>query len=522
MVYDHQDLTPSKELNWVPCFDSFTCTYLTVPLDYKDPSAGETDIAFIKYTGANSTGQEILYNPGGPSSSGVVSLIHSASGFAEIFGDEYDFVSFDPRGVNNSGPAVSCFPTIKERDDYDGGSSGSTPLAEQYQSTKALGEYCTQVNLNTTAKYVGTSAVVQDMMHYTELVATTNGQDPAEAKIWYYGISYGTVIGHTLATMYPDRIGRIIVDGNVYSYEHYQGLQTNTVDDCDHAFKFFFDFCYEAGELCPFNGNASSVAEIETRYRALLKSLEDSPPIYPGSTYVVKRYEFENWAFGKMYAPTWQFAELATAAANLEAGNITAFWPSFIAPSKAVPAGLKGVPTNANYTGRAIEEAMALIMAADVVDRYPIKTFADYMEVVQSLRLNSYYGSTTIGNQNALIANGLVITPPESQHFPGFKITNTLNPILFIGTTGDPITPMSSAFKMSAYFPGSVVLTQDSPGHSFDSAKSNCTRGYARAYLADASLPPVDTVCASDLTALDYFKPATQARRRGMERRGLY
>lgn len=63
MVYDHQDLTPSKELNWVPCFDSFTCTYLTVPLDYKDPSAGETDIAFIKYTGANSTGQEILYNP---------------------------------------------------------------------------------------------------------------------------------------------------------------------------------------------------------------------------------------------------------------------------------------------------------------------------------------------------------------------------------------------------------------------------------------------------------------------------
>lgn len=190
---------------------------------------------------------------------------------------------------------MSCFLTTRERDHYDGGSAASTPLIEQYQSTKAHGEFCTANNQipRSKAKYVGTSAVVQDMMYYTELVAQSRGEDPEEAKIWYYGTSYGTVIGHTLAAMYPDRVGRILVDGNVYSYEHYQGLETNAIDDCDRGFKFFFDFCYDAGKACPFYKNDASPADIEKRYRALLQSLEDNPPILPETVQIVKRYQFE-------------------------------------------------------------------------------------------------------------------------------------------------------------------------------------------------------------------------------------
>lgn len=63
-VYDFANITVTKELSWVKCFDNFTCTNLEVPLDYADESAGTTNIAFIKYQGGDGSGPDILYNPG--------------------------------------------------------------------------------------------------------------------------------------------------------------------------------------------------------------------------------------------------------------------------------------------------------------------------------------------------------------------------------------------------------------------------------------------------------------------------
>jgi hypothetical protein len=43
------NVVQSLELNWVPCYaPMFQCTYLTVPLDYKNESAGTTDIAYLR------------------------------------------------------------------------------------------------------------------------------------------------------------------------------------------------------------------------------------------------------------------------------------------------------------------------------------------------------------------------------------------------------------------------------------------------------------------------------------------
>jgi hypothetical protein len=64
MVYDFADITPSLNLDWVDCFESFKCTYLTVPLDYENPEIGTTNVAFIKFPSQNPDAIDVLYNPG--------------------------------------------------------------------------------------------------------------------------------------------------------------------------------------------------------------------------------------------------------------------------------------------------------------------------------------------------------------------------------------------------------------------------------------------------------------------------
>jgi hypothetical protein len=63
-VNDFANITVSKELSWIECFDEYLCANLEVPLDYADEKAGTTNIAFIKYQGGDGSGPDIIFNPG--------------------------------------------------------------------------------------------------------------------------------------------------------------------------------------------------------------------------------------------------------------------------------------------------------------------------------------------------------------------------------------------------------------------------------------------------------------------------
>ncbi|EEY17188.1 conserved hypothetical protein [Verticillium alfalfae VaMs.102] len=52
-----------------------------------------------------------------------------------------------------------------------------------------------------------------------------------------------------------------------------------------------------------------------------------------------------------------------------------------------------------------------------------------------------------------------------------------------------------SARNNSAGFPGSVVLVQNSYGHTSLAAPSNCTRSYINTYFQEGTLPSPGTEC---------------------------
>jgi hypothetical protein len=88
---------------------------------------------------------------------------------------------------------------------------------------------------------------------------------------------------------------------------------------------------------------------------------------------------------------------------------------------------------------------------------------------------------------------------PAKERYSGDFQVKTKNPLLFIGNSGDPVTPLASARNMSAGFDGSVVLEHGGFGHtSILTQASRCTTETIRAYFENGALPEAGKVCATE------------------------
>jgi pimeloyl-ACP methyl ester carboxylesterase len=108
------------------------------------------------------------------------------------------------------------------------------------------------------------------------------GKPPQEAKLSFYGASYGTAIGTTFGMMFPDRIDRMLLDGVVDVASHYKAQrQVDPLDPLD-VFDHFAPLCLRAGpERCAFHGGNQTVEAIEARIVAIFRKLEESNAVPP-------------------------------------------------------------------------------------------------------------------------------------------------------------------------------------------------------------------------------------------------
>jgi hypothetical protein len=69
------------------------------------------------------------------------------------------------------------------------------------------------------------------------------------------------------------------------------------------------------------------------------------------------------------------------------------------------------------------------------------------------------------------------------------KPINTSFPVLFIGNTYDPVTPLKAAVKMANKFVDSGLIEQNSEGHCSVAVVSICTIKKIRAYFTEGKVP---------------------------------
>lgn len=502
-------MTPTSDLLWHPCFGSLECARLQVPLDWTNPSDHRTVAvaltkvpAAVPETDASWSGP-VLLNPGGPGGSGVQFAITLGSAIQAVVGRTHSVIGFDPRGINNTTPATTCFPSEAARVIWwlrgrvMGYSIDHQDVGIEFARAKSLGSVCEEViNGGGGAAFAGTPNVARDMLAIVDASWKSVGKTQVHGSkhgLRYWGFSYGTALGQTFASMFPDRVERMVLDGVVDLDDYYAGGWLRNLQDTDRVIEAFDSYC-ASSSACAFT--AATPGLVARRLKKLISKLRKEPvPVYGDSAAPdwVTESDIRTIIFLSLYSPILWFPVAADALAALEAGDAAPI-VKILHATYECDCSVPG--TEKPNTG--VEAAFAIICQDGGLARSN-NTLAETVAYVEELRGQS----EMIGGNWAQIqmactgwrvpAQGL--TPMRGKPWGA----DTRNPILFVSTKLDPVTPLRNAEKARGLFSGAGLLVQESEGHCSVSAPSMCSASKIGRYFEDG-IVDFAAVCEADTT----------------------
>jgi pimeloyl-ACP methyl ester carboxylesterase len=201
---------PVPVLDWRDCHAGFQCATATVPRDYAHPRGPTLQLAVIRWPAKNQAARigSVFVNPGGPGGSGLDFLRTAPPGALDVF-DRFDVVSWDPRGIGESRPAVDCL-TDEEENSGEIGLRFTRPAdADKAELVRGSREYvarCVARNAEI-LPYLATANTARDL----DLLRAAVG----DRKLNYIGLSHGAHIGATYASLFPGRTRALLLDSPV-------------------------------------------------------------------------------------------------------------------------------------------------------------------------------------------------------------------------------------------------------------------------------------------------------------------
>ncbi|MDF2509316.1 MAG: peptidase [Microbacterium sp.] len=408
-----EDLLPfySQELEWTDCGPGFDCTEVTAPLDWENPTAGEITLSVIRHRAQSTAIGSLLTNPGGPGSSGV-----------ELVRDNLDF-------------AVGA------------------DLIENYD---AFAEAC-EANSEGILPHVTTMNAARDM----DLIRAVLG----DKQLNYLGYSYGTFLGATYAQLYPEKAGRLVLDGAIDPAV--PGLEVGATQALgfESALRAYMQNCLDSGD-CPFNG---TVDEAMTDLGALLASVDRTP--------------LEN-GDGRMMGADSLLTAIIAALYSQDSWDIL---------TQALDEALQGDPTTAflladfynnREDGAYINNSSEAFRAYNCMD-YPVE---DDPAAEAAIEAKIADGAPTIAPY---------WTGPDSCEVWPYPPTGTrgeitaegAGPILVIGTTNDPATPYEWSESLADQLEEGVLITRVGEGHTGYNKGNICVDDAVEAFLLDDVVP---------------------------------
>lgn len=494
--FDWYALSPSDNITWFPCFGGQLCARLNLPLDYASPSGPMIQVALqmIPATDKASYRGTVIVNPGGPGGAGTQFILGNGPSLAALFGPSFDVLVFDPRGTGATTPLARCFASPEESDAWHLSDVKilrlhDDSIREARSRDQTLSAVCESA-LGGNGKeepaasaedwgigrFMDSASVATDMLRIVEKL----GQD----KLQYYGLSYGTLLGQYFAAMYPDKVGRMVLDGVVDGVSWQNGTYFDSIRDADGVMDAFYANCAKAGaSKCAIW--EKSAAAVSRRLDLILSAVRRDPlPLPSGS--VVTEDAALGLFFNSLYTPLTGFARIANAARALETRD-AAFWSQIPLFQSDV-----GLPPWFQST-----EALQAVSCSDYA---PLSDSlaAEIATVRNATRLSRWAGP---------IMSRLRITCGAWRIRAKARFTGPVSarldvPVLVLSSAVDPVTPLSAARTVVSRFQGMRLLEQNSVGHTALLSLSTCTAKAVGKYLLEGTLPAEGAVCQPDVIPL--------------------
>lgn len=455
----------TQELAWEEC-GRHQCTTVEVPVDYGDPDGETTELA-VRVVPSTGDGERSLFvNPGGPGGS----AIEYAQSFARMLPEEardlYDVVGVDPRGVGESSP-LECFDDA-EFDAYAASDPTPDDPAEIEQATELvtqLGEACER-NSGALARHVSTAEAARDM----DVVRALLGR----SELDWFGASYGTYLGSTYASLFPERVGRMVLDGAIDPTLGSVESALGQVTGFERALQAFVAWCVTQDD-CPLGTDQAAGVD---RIAALLDQLDAAPLPTDSERDLTEGLAFFGIALPLYSEASWPFLSDALTGA-IEDGDGTTLLYLSDQYFQRTPSG--------EYTSN-IGQVITAVNCLDTLDRPTVEEARDQLPMFEA-------ASQVFGRALGWGVAGCSAWPFEPAEDPVEIEAAGAPPILVLGTTRDPATPYEAAVALAEQLDSGVLVSRDGDGHTAYQSGNECIADTVNAFLVDGTVPEEDPLC---------------------------
>ena len=435
--------------------DGMECATLAVPLDWSRPDGRQVKLMVGRLAARRPSEGTVLVNYGGPGAPGVQftrdRVFTGQQPFAALR-EHMDVVTWDPRGYPGWSTALdfSCLASVSGRGlpDWPADTAAFDAMARQNAANAAA---CRK----------------QDPDLFDHMDTYTNARDMEAIRhalgvstIDLYMGSYGSVYGETYASLYPRRVGGMVIDGGGDHTVRFDRAQDAIARDNVVRMDRFAAWC-AANTDCALHGR-----DVRTAWRTLVASADRVPVPASGTDAV-----FDGWTMREV-ATGWlihggpdNWERFARAVVTADGGDAAGFvnTPAHPYPTTSYP--VSECHEWPHPTGYA--QLVAAVRRLDAID--PDMGAAGTMEPAV---------------MGCVGWPGTLTDPPQA-------LPTGLPPLLGVGTWTDfPATE-----RVVSRVPGSSTIYHDGTGHELYATGNACVIGYVDAYFRTGALPPKRTPC---------------------------
>lgn len=458
----------TQELKWRDCYGNYQCSSLLVPIDYADLSGGAFSLALLRYQALDQDRRigSLVVNPGGPGSSGV-DYAYSAEYIVspEIL-ERFDIVGFDPRGVGESA-AIKCLNDA-ETDASFAADPKPDDEAEFVLFISDARDYFAKCSENTEHL---TNYSTLNSARDLEILRSALGDE----QLNFLGKSYGTYLGTLYAELFPESVGRFVLDGAVEPNSNNREAVLGQAIGFESALNAFISNCLNSSS-CALTGDLQSARNqvIDLLTNTAITPLESKS--------------------GREVTEGLVLLGIASALYDSESG-----WPVLRDAFKeaTLGSGTSFLTLADQYAGRQengkyLSNENDALQVISCLDQNELETVSTFKK-----------GVAEFAKRAPIFGPYLAYAGLACRYFPNLSSVEQIEikslktkPILIVGTTRDPATPYKWAQSLAKIFEGSILITLDGDGHAGHGRGSTCVDSAVDRYLLTGAMPKSELFCA--------------------------